>query len=249
MVAKLAGIQERIGYNIAEVAPFLTEAIEHQHQHSVIQSLRLVENWTGNVRSENSVYRFPVQSFDEMYVDGYLEEWEIKRKQPIICIHPGTGTWVKHWQEDKWARVADTLAGQLDAKIVLTGGDHELPLVRRIANQMEQTACIMAGDTGVGQLAALFKRALVVLGPDSGPLHLAVAVGTPTVTLYGPADPVEFGPWGNPQKHFVLASDIGCRPCRVLDWGSDDPEMHPCMREITIARVLDAARRAAQFPN
>ena len=248
MVAKLAGIPERIGYEMAEVAPFLTTAIQHQHEHAVVQNLRLVESWTGAQTPEKVIYRFPVDSFDEVYVDGYLEEWGIGREQPIICIHPGTGTWVKHWQEDKWARVADTLAGQLDAKIVFTGGDHELPMVRRIVQQMEQSACVMAGDTRVGQLAALFKRARVVLGPDSGPLHLAAAVDRPTVALYGPADPVEFCPWGDPQKHFVLATDIGCRPCRVLDWGSDDPEMHPCMREIPVARVLDAARRAAQYP-
>jgi lipopolysaccharide heptosyltransferase II len=247
MVAKLAGIPHRIGFDKSEVAPFLTETIKHQHQHAVLQSLRLVESWTGKIASENVVYRFPVDRFDQVYVDGYLEEWGIQPGQRIICIHPGTGTWVKHWQENHWARVADTLAEQLDARIVFTGGDHELPLVRRIARQMEQAACIIAGGTQVGQLAALFKRALVVLGPDSGPLHLAAAVGTPTVTLFGPADPIEFGPWGNPQKHFVLTSDIGCRPCRVLDWGNDDSAFHPCVREIPIARVLDAARRAAQF--
>jgi ADP-heptose:LPS heptosyltransferase len=104
----------------------------------------------------------------------------------------------------------------------------------------------MVGDTRVGQLAALFARARVVLGPDSGPLHLAAAVGAPTVTLFGPADPAEFGPWGSRQKHFVLTSDIGCRPCRVLDWGDDDPAFHPCVRDINAAQVLDAARRAAQ---
>jgi lipopolysaccharide heptosyltransferase II len=249
MVAKLAGIPERIGYDMIEVSPFLTHAIEHQHEHVVIQNLRLVENWTGSVRPDDAVYQFPVHRFDQVYVDGYLEEWDIRPEQPIICIHPGTGTWVKHWQEDKWARVADTLAEQLNAKIVFTGGDHELPLVQRITQQMNQPACIIAGDTRVGQLAALFKRARVVLGPDSGPLHLAAAVDTATVALYGPADPVEFGPWGNPQKHFVLATEIGCRPCRVLDWGSDHPDMHPCVREIPITRVLEAARRAAQYPD
>jgi len=249
MVARLAGIPNRIGYDKGEVGPFLTEAIEHQHQHAVLQSLRLVEAWTGKVAAANAVYRFPLNSFDQLYIDGYLEEWGIKQEQRIICIHAGSGTWVKQWQESHWAQVADTLAEQLDSRIVFTGGDHELPLARRIARQMEQAACIIAGETQVGQLAALFKRAQVVLGPDSGPLHLAAAVGTPTVTLYGPADPTEFGPWGNPQKHVVLTSDIGCRPCRVLDWGNDDPAFHPCVREITIARVLDAARRAAQYPN
>ena len=75
-------------------------------------------------------------------------------------------------------------------------------------------------------------------------LNLAVAVGTPTVALFGPADPVEFGSWGSPEKHIMLWSSIGCRPCRVLDWGSDAPKNHPCVREIPVGRVLDAARRA-----
>jgi lipopolysaccharide heptosyltransferase II len=246
MVAKLAGIPERIGYRMPQVTPFLTRALEHHNEHAVLQNLRLVEKWTGEIPPEQAVYRFPVESYDQVYVDGYLEEWGIGRDQPIICIHPGTGTWVKHWQEDKWAAVADTLASQLDARIVFTGGDHEVPLANRIAKHMGERACIMAGDTRVGQLAALFKRARVVLGPDSGPLHLAAAVGTPTVALYGPADPVEFGTWGNPQRHIILTSDIGCRPCRILDWGNDSPDYHPCVREITVARVLDAARRVVQ---
>src|SRR5690606_23855887 len=128
-----------------------------------------------------------------------------------------------------------------DAAVILTGGDHELPQAQRIAARMRQPACVTAGDTQIGTLAALFERALVVLGPDSGPLHLASACGAPTVTLFGPADPVEFGTWGPPDRHFVLTSSIGCRPCRVLDWGDDDPAYHPCVREISVGRVLDAA--------
>lgn len=245
LVAKLAGIPERIGYNLPDAAPFLTDALEHRQEHVVKQSLRLVERWTGPLPPEAVIYRFPVDSASEGYVRGYLQEWGIPDGARLLCIHPGTGTWVKHWQEERWASVADTLAEQLNARVVFTGGDHELALVQRIAGQMQQRACIMAGDTRVGQLAALFKRAAVVLGPDSGPLHLAAAAGAPTVTLYGPADPAEFGPWGPPQKHLVIASDIGCHPCRVLDWGSDDPAFHPCMRDITVFRVLEAARRAA----
>jgi len=106
----------------------------------------------------------------------------------------------------------------------------------------------MVGETDIHQLAALFQQALVVLGPDSGPLHLASAVGTPTVTLFGPADPVEFGTWGSSARHVILASDIACRPCRVLDWGADNPEYHPCMREIEVGQVLESARRVVQSP-
>jgi heptosyltransferase-2/heptosyltransferase-3 len=245
LVAFLAGIPVRVGYDLPDTAPFLTETITPGADHAVVQSLRLVEHWTGHVDPQAAYYRFPVSQADRGFIDGYLQEWGIAPGRALFCIHPGSGTWVKHWDENGWAVVADTLAEQLNAAVVFTGSDHELSLVRRIAGAMRSPTCIITGETRVGQLAALFARARVVLGPDSGPLHLAAAVGTPTVTLYGPADPLEFGPWGPRARHIVLASDIGCRPCRVLDWADDKAEHHPCMRDIGVHQVLEAARRAA----
>lgn len=245
MLARFAGIPQRIGYNLPDVAPFLTDAIPFERQHAVVQSARLVERLTGTPLPADLPLHFPVAGDDRGWIDGYLDQWGLEPGQRLFVIHPGSGTWVKRWDGLKWAQVADTLADQLDAAVVFTGGDHEMALVHNITDAMRHRACIMVGETHVGTLAALFERALVVLGPDSGPLHLAAAVGTPTVSLFGPADPVEFRPWGAPERHFVLTSNIGCRPCRVLDWGSDDPKYHPCVREIFIGQVLEAARRAA----
>lgn len=244
--ARLAGIPIRIGYDLPGVAPFLTHKLKFQQQHAVIQNLRLVERWTGEVSESDVHYRFPVESADRQAIDAYLQERGIKPRQPIFCIHPGSGTWVKHWQEDRWARVADVLSGQLEARVIFTGGPHELSLAQRIVSLMKQPAVIIAGETNIGQLAALFQRAWLVVGPDSGPLHLAAAVGTPTVALFGPADPLEFAPWGSPDQHIVLTSNIACRPCRVLDWRNDPSENHPCLRDIPVARVLEAARHAVQ---
>jgi ADP-heptose:LPS heptosyltransferase len=58
---------------------------------------------------------------------------------------------------------------------------------------------------------------------------------------------MEFGAWGHPNKQIMLMSDIGCRPCGVLDWSIDAPENHPCVKEITVGRVLEAARRAMNY--
>lgn len=244
MIAFLAGIPERIGYNLPDVSSFLTDAIPHQRTHAVMENVRLLQRWTGELTPEEVDLNFNVHEADQAYINAYLEEWGIG-KEPYFCIHPGSGTWVKRWDETNWAQVADTLSDQLDAVPIFTGGDHEMTLVRDIAAQMTHTPCIMVGDTNIGQLAALFENAKVVIGPDSGPLHLAASVKTPTVALFGPADPVEFGQWGSSERHFILTTDIGCRPCRVLDWGADHPDYHPCVREITVGRVLDAARRAA----
>ncbi|PJF21424.1 MAG: glycosyltransferase family 9 protein [Phototrophicales bacterium] len=243
MVTYLAGIPERIGYDLPDVGNFLTHALPHQRTHVVMENLRLLERWTGALTPDEVSLTFNVHETDQAYIQAYLQEWGVN-DQPYFCIHPGSGTWVKRWDAANWAQVADILSEQLDAVPIFTGGDHEMTLVQDIVARMTHTPCIMVGDTNIGQLAALFQNAKVVIGPDSGPLHLAAAVQTPTVALFGPADPAEFAQWGPAHQHYILTSDIGCRPCRVLDWGADHPDYHPCVREISVGRVLDAARRA-----
>lgn len=249
MVAHLAGIPERIGYATRDVRPFLTHPIAPVHQHAILQNLRLVERWTGGLPPEKVNYTYPISDEDKQFVDNYLVECGLSPQARLLCIHPGAGTWVKRWDEERWAQVADTLSEQLDCTVVFTGGGHELGMIRAITSHMKTNPCVMAGNTEIGQLAGLYARALAVIGPDSGPIHLAASVNTPTVALFGPADPLEFAPWGARDQHYIVTSDIGCRPCRILDWGTDAPDFHPCVREITIGRVLDATRRAVQTAN
>lgn len=247
MVAYLAGIPERIGYQMPDTTPFLTNALESRRDHAVIKNMRLVERWTGPTTPQQAILDFPVNEAQQQEARSLLREYGIRLQEKLVCIHPGSGTWVKQWSATKWAEVADILSEQLEAKIVLTGTQGESHLTDAIEQAMQTEAINLAGKTSIPQLAALYTRSQVALGPDSGPLHLAAAVGTPTVTLFGPADPIEFGPWGPHQKHIVLTSPIGCRPCRILDWADDDPANHPCVREITVAQVLEAARRAANY--
>jgi heptosyltransferase-2/heptosyltransferase-3 len=249
LVCKLAGIPRRIGYDLPDVGHFLNDRVPFVHQHAVRQNALLIERLTGSIKDPQLKLSFSVSAEDSAWVQGYLSEHGVSSDEKLLCIHPGSGTWVKRWGEDHWAQVADTLADQLDARVIFTGGDHELELVQEIRRRMKHDAISLAGDTRVGTLAALFQRAALVLGPDSGPLHLAAAVYTPTVTLFGPADPTEFGTWGDPEQHPILFSNMGCRPCRILDWGTDAPENHPCVRDIPVGRVLEAARRAYQAAN
>lgn len=245
LVAWLAGIPDRIGYSLPDVEPFLTQRVPFQPVHAVKQNARLVERLTGTALPEDGLaLRYTVSGEDQAWVDGYLSEMDASKSDRLIVLHAGAGTIIKQWDPARWATVADRIARQSAARIVLTGSEAEIPLARAIAGHMTETALIMAGDTRIGTLAALLARSVLALGPDSGPLHLAAAVGTPTVALFGPADPDEFRPWGPPARHLVLVSDIGCRPCRILDWPGDSVENHPCVREISLERVVEAAHRA-----
>lgn len=244
MLTCLAGVPRRVGFALPDVSPFLNEAIPFSGGHAVEHNLALVRPWTGTTPPGTAInVRFPVEEPDRQYIRQKLGESGFPEGAPRVIIHPGSGTAVKQWDPAHWARVADHLAGIWGAPILFTGSDRELRMIRQITDRMASPAILLAGETNVRQLAALYEGAQVVLGPDSGPLHLAVAVGTPTVHLYGPADPAEFGPWGEPTRHAVLTSDIACRPCRILDWSGDDPANHPCVRDIPPEDVIAAALR------
>ena len=245
LAAWLAGIPVRIGYALPDVEAFLTQRVPFQRGHAVEQNAWLVERLTGaTLERDDLVLRYTVAGDDRAWTEHFLSEAGVRADVRLIVLHAGAGTAIKLWEPQRWATVADRLARQSAAKIVLTGSEAEIPLARAIAAHMTETPIIVAGETSAGTLAALLERAALALGPDSGPLHLAAAVGTPTVALFGPADPDEFRPWGPLARHLVLTTDIGCRPCRILDWPGDSVENHPCVREISIERVVEASHHA-----
>jgi len=243
LLAFLAGIPQRIGYDIEGLSPFLTDSRPRQHQHAVLQNLRLVEVFAPVPPAAAIQLEFPFRAADCDRIDSRLAEWDIPAAQPLVCIHPGAGAVSKLWRAEKWARVADAVAHDFNAAIIFTGTEQESELVSAIAAKMTTDGNSLAGATNVGQLAALYRRSLAALGPDSGAMHLAAAVHTPTVTLFGPADPIEFAPWGDARRHAIVTSTIACRPCRILDWRADDPKYHPCVRDIGVDQVLAALAR------
>lgn len=245
MLARLAGIPQRIGFNTPDLAPFLTRSYPLDNRHAVEHNMALVSSWVRQPTVNPAPLTFPVAEEDRKRVHHLLNEAGLPSGSPRIIIHPGAGTQIKQWPPAHWARVADRLAATWGAPIIFTGTDHEIPLVQSIRGMMAAPGISLAGETNVYQLAALYEGARVVLGPDSGPLHLATAVQTPTVHLFGPADPVEFGPWGDPQRHAVLTTDIACRPCRIIDWPNATPAEHPCVRDIDPDDVIAAALRVA----
>ena len=100
----------------------------------------------------------------------------------------------------------------------------------------------LAGRLSLGGLAALFRRARLVIAIDSGPLHLAAMLGAPVVGLYGPADPVEFGPWGAPDRRRIVRTQLPCSPCRTLVDPPCGRAAEPrCVTEISVEAVLAAA--------
>ena len=243
-LAALAGIPRRIGHAHPLCAPLLTTALPYNpHEHVTRQALAVV-----TALSPQPAARSPQPSafYPSLAEHAWADAWLASQLGPgerLVVIHPGTGGSAKHWLPERWASVADALAATPGARLLLTGGPSEAPLVAQVAALMQSPALTLAGQTSVGQLAALLGRAALVLGVDSGPLHLAVSQGAPSVHLFGPSDQARFGPWGDPQRHRVLRAGLFCSPCGVFDAcprGTIGPE---CMAAISVGEVVAAARQ------
>jgi len=242
LLAYLAGIPHRVGYDVAEVRPFLTDIVPYSpHRHEVEQNLALVERVSGfGFRVSGWPLELNLTAEDEGFAECYLVERGAEDSDLLVGIHPGAGAPVKLWRNEAWAQVADSLAQQYGAKVILTGSAGESTLCRAIAEEMTTKPIVAAGETSLGGLAAIMARCQLVLGVDSGPLHLAVAVGIPTVHLFGPVDSRAFGPWGDPAYHIVVTSKMDCIPCNRLDYSPTELRQHPCVRNITVEQVLEA---------
>ncbi|MGE5602093.1 MAG: glycosyltransferase family 9 protein, partial [Nitrososphaerales archaeon] len=240
-LAAAAGIPRRLGYAWPETEPFLTEAVQYEAgRHETRQNARLLEALAPGVEAALGPTRYAIQEEDDRWVAELLGP---QTAAPWVAVHSGAGAAVKQWPVEHWAQVAAALGEARGAHVVLTGGPSEQELTGRIAGKLTFEVLNLAGRTSFGQLAALYRRCGVVLGSDSGPLHLAVATGAKTVHLYGPVPAAKFGPWGDPARNVVLRSPYICAPCDRLDWPLRTLPLHCCMAAIQPQQVIDAALR------
>ncbi|MDW8223383.1 MAG: glycosyltransferase family 9 protein [Gemmatales bacterium] len=166
-------------------------------------------------------------------------------QRPWILIAPSTVWPTKRWPSAHFAAVARQLIA-LGFAVVIIGSSRDVEVCRQVQALAPQ-ALNLAGKTTISQLAALMDRATVCLTNDSGPMHLAVALGKPLVALFGPTDPVRIGPYG--RLHAVVQSNLPCVPCyfRRLE---QCPHQHSCMAQISPDLVLQRLRDAlAQAPS
>lgn len=150
---------------------------------------------------------------------------------PWIGINPGASYGAaKRWLPERFAAVADLLAAE-GARIVLVGGPAEREVGQAIAVQMRSPARMLCGETTVPELIGVLARLRTLVTNDSGPMHLAAALGVPVVAVFGPTDWRETHPVGD--RHRLVREDVHCAPCRLRECPID----HRCMRRVTVDRV------------
>jgi len=222
----------RIGFaNARELAPlFYTHRIPiaTMEQHAVDRYLRIAH--AAGCDDEPIEFKFAVSDSDRSAVNEMLGD-----DSPFAVLLPGANWETKRWPVENFQALVEPIEKRFGLRCVIAGGPDTIEMANKIPSAQN-----LAGKTNLPQLVALLERASLVIANDSGPMHIAAALGKPLVTLFGPTNPIRTGPYNRPDS--VVRLDIPCSPCYSRKCSHTS-----CLRWLTIEPVLSTA--AEQLAN
>ncbi|MBF0368877.1 MAG: glycosyltransferase family 9 protein [Magnetococcales bacterium] len=155
----------------------------------------------------------------------------------FVAIHPGSRMALKRWPNDRFALLSDWIMAKWQMPVVVVGSPEEKELVGDIAGRMQNKPVDLAGQFGLMELAAVLDRATMMICNDSAPMHVAAAMDTPIVAIFGPSSSIETGPFCS--HHRVVEIDAHCRA--TCDEGTClDSNVHHCIQELHVERLEEA---------
>lgn len=166
--------------------------------------------------------------------------------RPRVAIHPGASKAPRGWHAERWHDLAARLAGEWGARVLVMGGPGDAEIASAVAAAAGALGASLAGRSTFGVTAALLSRCDLLVANDSGAMHLAAAVGTPVVAIFGPGSPVLTGPWIDPARFEVVSHRFPCSPCRQRFFRECDPAPSGkpyCIESVTVDEVWEACRR------
>lgn len=248
ILTRLTGARRRVGYAAESYDHFMTHPVPggryQEPKHEVRYVLDLAAAAGGIVTPEDARPWLTVLPGEREQLAARLrtERARLGVTGPIIAIHPGARNGrAKRWPMGHYAQLANRLFEQLDALIVLTGSPNEAGLADAVLRSVRVPVVDLTGRTTLPELVALLAESDVVVTGDSGPMHIACAVGTAVVAIHGPTDPGQSGP--TDPNAIVLRQQVWCSPCYDSSATAECRFGNPvCMKQITPAMVCAAIR-------
>ena len=248
-ICKVAGVKIRLGFNYKKRGRFLTDRIEigsYHAKHVVEYYLDLLKFI--NITPNNKNLHLRLDEKNKVRARSILNHAGIRDSDLVIGITPGAGgSWgkdagLKHWPALRFAQLAQRLSAELGARIIVLGDETERPLADVIVNSSKKKPVDLVGKTALGEFAAVISNLNALVTNDGGPLHIAVALGVKTVSIFGPVDDKVYGPYPPSEKHIVIKKDLPCRPCYYNFKMPVCERNRECLKEISVDEVFEAAK-------
>lgn len=240
LICRLAGIRQRIGYDTKKRSFLLTKKIvmpKADSLHRIDFYLNVIEK--AGLRLEDRYLDFIFTPEEDKYAGDFLNKNGVGKDDFLVLLNPGGNWMLKRWPKDYWAVLADKLIGEIKAKVVITGSISDLPLASQIKAAMKEKPLVGCGVFNIKQLAALAKRSDLFITADTGPMHIANAVGAKKIiAIFGPTDKEITGPYPDTNV-VILQKDVGCViPCYKVNCRDNR-----CMKAIIPDDVLMEVRK------
>jgi lipopolysaccharide heptosyltransferase II len=256
ILAVVSGAKRRVGFGQESYPGFMTDSVPGahwttgDHLHEVDYCLKLAQAAGAKPELDDRTPTLFVPLRTSQEAEQLLQRAGVQLDKPIIACHVSSNNGQsKRWPIPYWAKLIDQLIREDDTNVILTGAPSDLPLIKAIQQRAHEQPINLAGQTSLTQLAAILKRADLLITGDSGPMHIAAAVGTPLIAIHGPTDPAMSGPVS--AKATVLRSDIWCSPCYTAKGEPADCRFFTtqCMKDIKPEQVLAEIRgKLQQYP-
>ena len=238
----LAGIPERVGYN-KKMGFLLTKKIPHTKQfgrkHELEYTLDVLR--AGGIEPKDNKPFMHIDEKAESRIEELLSSKGVAGDDLIVAIHPGASCPSKRWDAAKFAGLADEIMETFNTKVIIVAGPKDVTLGNKVSSLIKHNTVNLSGALSVKELASLLKRCTLFISNDSGPVHIAVAVGTPVVSIFGRNEkglsPVRWRPLG--KDDIVIHKDVGCKECLAHDCKIN----FKCLETIKVNEVLDAVRK------
>jgi heptosyltransferase-2/heptosyltransferase-3 len=243
LLMAFTGARRRAGYANTGGGWLLTDVIPLDETVSwVEQNRRAVAQVVG--RPPGTGRPDPLTAADRAFGHDLFARLDLEARRPVVGLHPSGGRPVKQWAVERWAEVAARLQRDFGATVLITGAEGDRPLAQQVARGLPSRALDLTGKLSVRETMAVIARLDLFLSPDTGPMHMAAAVGTPSVSVFGPSDPQRYSSAPPGARHVVVRRELWCAPCNLIRRppaecaGAEPPE---CLRLVTVDEVYAAA--------
>jgi ADP-heptose:LPS heptosyltransferase len=189
------------------------------------------------------LYDLPITGKEEEEAQKILALRGFVRERPFVAVNPVARWPSKLWIPERFKELAEGLV-EKGFQVVFTGSKEDQPLIDAMLGGFGPSVLRLDGQTTLKGLAAVYRSASALVSTDTGPMHLAAAVGTPVVALFGPTAPWRTGPYG--QGHVVLRSRVACSPCFSRSCKTTALEPMACMKRITAQQVVEGVARLCE---
>jgi len=233
----LGRVPQRVGYATDGRTWMLTNAIapSAKARHQVHYYLDIVR--TLSVKAEQPSIAIEATNEERAAARTLLASEGIPPEAPFLVVNPGAAYGsAKRWAEDRFAEVADVLAREMGLQVAIVGSGAERPIAEQIRKRMKSRTAILNGKTTLETLIGVLAESTLIITNDSGPMHIAAALGVPTVAVFGSTDEKVTGPYGPRTR--IVKHPVECSPCLLRECPID----HRCMTRVAVEDVCRAAR-------